>query len=375
MYTMSRREVLAITAVTATAVATTAMGGQPYASANEPHEQEQKHPQSPLCNCGLVDVHAHYLPPQYTQALSDAGLVTLDGGFPIPAWSEAATLAHMEEHGIETLILSVSSPSVGFLDDQSKRVKLARHVNEFAADIVRRNPQKFGAFATLPLPNVDDSLAEIRYALDELGLDGVVVETNSDGLYLGNPRFEPIFAELDKRSAVLFLHPTSPACFEAVGLGRPAPFIEFPMDTARTITDLIFSGTLNRYPNIKVIVSHAGGALPSLAQRIGFVSDLPLLNKRPAGGAQEVRRVLQSLYYDLAGSANDAAIGSLRWMTSTSHIVFGSDFPFTPPLAVTANVNGMRALKGLTADEHEAIARTNAHVLFPRLSQQIPEAG
>jgi predicted TIM-barrel fold metal-dependent hydrolase len=371
MYKMSRREILA---VTATAAATTVMGGQPYASANDPHEQEQKRPGNPLCSCGLVDVHAHYLPPQYTQALSDAGLVTLDGGFPIPAWSETATLAHMAEHGIETLMLSVSSPSVGFLENQAKRVELARHVNEFAADIVRRNPQKFGAFATLPLSDVDDSLAEICYALDELGLDGVVVETNSDGFYLGNPRFEPIFAELDRRSAVLFLHPTSPACFEAVGLGRPAPFIEFPIDTARTLTDLIFAGTLTRYPNIKVIVSHAGGALPALAQRIGFASELPLLKNRPAGGAEEVRRVLQSLYYDLAGSANDAAIESLRWITSTSHIVFGSDFPFTPPPAVAANVNGMRALKGLTGDEHEAIARTNAHALFPRLKQQIPEA-
>ena len=374
MYKLSRRDVLAVTAATATAVATTAMGGQPYGSANEPHQQDQTRPQSPRCNCGLVDVHAHYLPPQYTQALSDAGLVTLDGGFPIPSWSEAATLAHMEQHGIETLMLSVSSPSVGFLKDPLKRVELARHVNEFAAEIVRRNPQKFGAFATLPLPDVDDSLAEIRYALDELGLDGVVVETNSDGLYLGNPRFEPIFAELDKRSAVLFLHPTSPACFEAVGLGRPAPFIEFPMDTARTLTDLIFAGTLNRYPNIKVIVSHAGGALPSLAQRIGFAADLPILKKRPAGGAKEVRRVLQSLYYDLAGSANDAAIESLRWMTSISHVVFGSDFPFTPPAAVTANVDGMRSLKGLTAEEHESIARGNAHVLFPRLNQQTPNA-
>lgn len=370
MHQMSRRDILAVTAATVTAAATTALGGSAYGATGEPGHKAQQHPDSPICSCGLLDVHAHYLPPQYVQALSDAGLVTLDGGFPIPSWSEAQTLAHMEQHGIESLILSVSSPSVGFVKDQSKRVALARHVNEFAADIVRRNPQKFGAFATLPLPHIDDSLAELRYALDELGLDGVVVETNTDGLYLGNPCFEPLFAELDRRSAVLFLHPTSPACFDAVGLGRPAPIIEFPIDTARTVTDLIFSGTLTRYPNIKVILSHAGGALPSLAQRIGFTSTLPMLKTRPAGGGEEVRQVLKSLYYDLAGAANDAAVQSLQWLTSTSHIVFGSDFPFTPPPAVTANVKGVRNLKGLTPEEHEGIARTNAHALFPRLTRQ-----
>lgn len=374
MYKLSRRNVLAATAATAGIVASNAIGGTVNASANDVQQVGDKAVHSPICNCGLVDVHAHYLPPQYTQALHDAGLVTLDGGFPIPAWSEAATLAHMQQHGIEALMLSVSSPSVGFVHDPVKRRELAHHVNEFAAAIVQRNPQKFGAFATLPLPDIEASLAELHYALDELGLDGVVVETNSDGLYLGNPQFEPLFAELDKRAAVLFLHPTAPACFEAVGLGRPAPIIEYPMDTARTVTDLIFSGTLNRYPNIKVILSHAGGALPALAHRLGFTSVLPMLNPRPAGGAEEVRRVLQSLYFDLAGSANDAAVQSLRWITSTSHILFGSDFPFTPPPAVTGNVTGVRTLKGLSAEEHEGIARNNAYALFPRLNKTTPNA-
>lgn len=374
MYKLSRRDVLAATAATAGVVASNAIGASANGNVSDPQQIAEKASSSPVCSCGLVDVHAHYLPPRYTQALSDAGLVTLDGGFPIPAWSEAATLAHMEQHGIEALMLSVSSPSVGFVEDPAKRVELARHVNEFAADIVQRNPQKFGAFATLPLPDVAASLAELRYALDELELDGVVVETNSDGLYLGNPQFEPLFAELDKRQAVLFLHPTAPACFEAVGLGRPAPIIEYPLDTARTVTDLIFSGTLNRYPNIKVILSHAGGALPSLAHRLGFTSVLPMLNPRPAGGAEEVRRVLQSLYFDLAGSANDAALQSLRWITSTSHIVFGSDFPFTPPPAVTGNVTGVRTLQGLSAEEHEGIARKNAYALFPRLNKSTSSA-
>ncbi|WP_027897342.1 amidohydrolase family protein [Zestomonas thermotolerans] len=321
-----------------------------------------------ICGCGLVDVHTHYLPPLYVQALADAGLVTLDGGFPVPEWSEQAVLAHMAKHNIKAVMLSVTSPSVGFLKAREERRKMARYLNEFAADVVQRNPGRFGAFATLPMADMEDAIAELEYALDHLKLDGVVVETNTDGCYLGNPRLEPLFAALDKRKSTLFLHPTSPACFEAVGLGRPAPILEFPMDTARTVTDLIYAGTLSHYPNIRMIVPHGGGALPALAHRIAQFSTLPFLTQKPSGGAEEVRKVLASLYYDLAGSAHDGAVESLRRLTTTSHILFGSDFPFTPPAGVEANVKGVRNLKGLSRAEHEGIARDNALALFPRLS-------
>lgn len=370
MYKPSRRSFLT---TAATAVAGTALGVSGLAGARTPLEDTAH--SSAICNCGLVDVHTHYLPPFYAQALADAGLVKLDGGFPVPEWSEEAALAHMDKHGIEAIMLSVTSPSVGFLEDPAARQKLARYVNEFAADVVRRNPQRFGAFATLPMRDLDAAMVELEYALDHLKLDGVVVESNTDGVYLGDPRMEPIFAALHKRSATLFLHPTSPACFEAVGLGRPAPILEFPMDTARTVTDLVFAGTLSRYPNIKMIVPHAGGALPSLAHRIAMFSSLPFLERKPAGGAEEVRKVLDSLYYDLAGSAHDGAIESLRRLTSTKHILFGSDFPFTPPAGVDANVKAVRALSGLTPEEHEGIARNNAYALFPRLRREAASTG
>jgi len=319
------------------------------------------------CSCGLVDAHSHFLPPVYAQALADAGLVTLDGGFPVPQWSEEKALAHMDQHNIETSMLSVSSPTVGFLKEASARQRLAREVNVFAAALVQRQARRFGAFATLPLPDVEASLAEIRHALDVLRLDGVVMETNVHGIYLGDARLDPLFAELNRRKATLFLHPTSPPCLEAVGLGRPAPILEFPMDTARTVTDLVFAGTLTRYPDIRIIVPHAGGALTALADRIAGFSSLPFLQQKPAGGAEEVKRVLAALYYDLAGSANDASIERLRRITTLTHVLFGSDFPFTPAAGVVANVENFRALAGLSGTEHTDMARDNALRLFPRL--------
>lgn len=332
----------------------------------------QEKPPQMACQCGLIDVHSHYLPPAYYQALAEAKLVTLDGGFPVPQWSEELALAHMDKHQIETSIVSVSSPSVGFLKSPQARQKLARDINEFAGDLVKRQPRRFGALATLPLPDMPMALAELAYALDHLHLDGVVLETNVHGIYLGDPRLDPLFAELNRRKAKVLLHPTSPACFEAVGLGRPAPILEFPMDTTRTVTDLIFAGTLTRYPDIRMIIPHAGGALTALAHRVASFSTLPFLKQKPEGGAAEVRKVLASLYYDLAGSATEGAVQSLRQITSASHILFGSDFPFTPAAGITANVEGFRNLKALTPQEHEDMARNNALGLFTRFIADAP---
>ena len=323
---------------------------------------------TPRCACGLVDAHSHYLPPVYARALAAAGLSTLDGGFPVPAWSDSQLLTHMDRQNIDISMLSVSSPTVSFLDDILARKQLARDVNEYAAELIQRRPDRFGAFATLPLPDVASSLAELDYALDVLELDGVVMETNFHGIYLGDTRLDPIFSELNRRKATVFLHPTSPPCFEAVGLNRPAPIIEFPLDTSRTVTDLIFAGTLQKYPDIRMIIPHAGGALTALAERIATFSTLPFLQQRPARGAEEVREVLASLYYDLASSASEGTIERLRRITSMTNVLFGSDFPFTPESAISANVQSFRQLGNLSEAEHQAIARHNALRLFPRFA-------
>lgn len=317
------------------------------------------------CPCGRIDVHQHFLPPVYAEALNRAGLRTVDGGMPVPAWSEAAALEMMDRQGIETAMVSLSSPSAHFLP-LAERPGLVRDINAAGAALVRSHPGRFGFFATLPMPDLAAALAEIAHAFDVLGVDGVILETNVDGHYLGAELFAPVFAELNRRKATVFLHPTSPACFEAVALGRPAPLLEFPLDTTRTVTDLIYNRTLQTCPDLKVIVPHAGGALPSLAARIAAFANLPFINPRPVS-EQEAFEALQGLYYDVALSGHPVSLAVLRALAPLDHILFGSDWPFTPEFGVARNIAQLEA--GLTPDDLRAVARENAERLFPRLAK------
>lgn len=174
-----------------------------------------------------------------------------------------------------------------------------------------------------------------------------------------------MFDELNRRGATVFLHPTSPTCFDQLGLGRPAPLIEFPMDTTRVIVDLIYSGTLQRCANMKMIVPHAGAALPALVARIAAFANLPFLNPRPAS-EQAVFEALSSLYYDLALGAHPITFAGLRQIAPLSQILFGSDWPFSPEFAVERNLGMFDQLPDLSESDRRAIARDNAERLFPR---------
>lgn len=319
------------------------------------------------CGCGRIDVHAHFLPDFYCEALAKAGLRSVDGGMPIPAWSEEAMLAMMDRQQIATAMVSLSSPSTHFLP-QAGRAALCRQVNEAGRALIDAHPGRFGFFASLPMPDVQAALDEIAFAFDRLGVDGVILETNSDGEYLGSPRFAPVFEELNRRRATVFLHPTSPACFEQVALGRPAPLLEFPLDTTRTIVDLLYARTLQANPDLKVIVPHGGAALPALVARIAAFANLPFITPRPVSEA-EVFETLAKLYYDVALSGHPFAIAGLRRIAPVSQILFGSDWPFTPELGVARNLHQLTTDGGLSAADLSAIARENAERLFPRLEK------
>jgi predicted TIM-barrel fold metal-dependent hydrolase len=307
-----------------------------------------------------IDVHFHYLSPEYREKMIDAVGGSPDG-FAAPQWSAESTLAMMDRMGIATGMLSVSSPGVHFGNDAKARV-LARSVNEFAARTMTDHRSRFGGFASLPLPDVDGALEEIAYALDTLKLDGVVMLTNFNGVYLGDKRLDPVFDELNRRGAVVFIHPTSPICWQQSALGYPRPMIEFTFDSTRAVVNLIFSGTTARCPKVRFIVPHAGGTLPFLARRIG------MFGRGVAGGIPvPAEEHLRKLYYDLAGSPGSNAIGPLLEMTERSHILYGSDYVHTPEAVVSAHLAELLSSKLLSPDDYRAIGRNNALAMFPQL--------
>jgi predicted TIM-barrel fold metal-dependent hydrolase len=311
-----------------------------------------------------IDVHFHYLSPEYREKMTDAVGGAPDG-FPAPHWSAEAALAMMDKMGIATGMLSVSSPGVHFGNDAKARA-LARSVNEFAARTIGDHRGRFGGFASLPIPDVDGALEEIAYALDTLKLDGVVMLTNFNGVYLGDKRMDPVFDELNRRSAVVFIHPTSPICWQQSALGYPRPMIEFTFDSTRAVVNLIFSGTTTRCPKLRFIVPHAGGTLPFLARRIGMFGRLGGMGETPVSAEEQLRR----LYYDLAGSPGSNALAPLLEMTERSHILYGSDYVHTPEAVVSAHLTELLSSKLLSADDFRTIGRDNALSLFPQLNSK-----
>ena len=327
-------------------------------------------PLSAECGCGRIDTHAHYIPTSYRAALADAGLATVDGGIRLPPWSSTDHVAMMDRHGIAISVLSLSSPGVQFLDGRPA-AKLARAVNEDGAATCAKHPGRFGLFISLPLPDVQASLEEIEYGFDTLGADGVVLMTNIQGRYLGEPEFLPIFESLDRRSAVVYLHPTSPCGLGPASMGMPGPVIEFPFDTVRAAVSLVYSGRLKSCPKLRLLLSHAGGALPMLASRIAAMSALPLIEPRPGGGAEEVRAELAKIYYDLALSANPIAFNALQQITTLDHITFGTDYPFSGSLGLDLHLQSFEAIKAaLPQDDQRKIESGNALNLFPKFQSR-----
>jgi predicted TIM-barrel fold metal-dependent hydrolase len=315
----------------------------------------------------LVDVHAHFVTDSYIRRARAAGHELPDGMPAWPSWSPAAHLDLMDRCGIGTALLSLSSPGVHFGDDAAAR-DLAREVNEESAQVVREHPDRFGLLASLPLPDVEGALMEIAYAFDRLGADGVVLETNTHGVYLGDPRLEPVFAELGRRGAVVFLHPTSPVCWQQSALRRPRPMVEFVFDTARTVTDLLFAGTLERHPDLKVVVPHCGGALPVLADRIDGFMKLFLPGDE---GAPDALAQLRRLHYDLAGTPFPRQLPALLGLVGPEQLLYGSDYCWTPPAAARAHAASVDAAPvpaALAGATWRSLTTANAHRLLPRLA-------
>jgi 6-methylsalicylate decarboxylase len=273
-----------------------------------------------------VDIHSHFAPDFYQEALVAGGHEHPDGIAAIPEWSEKLALAAMDRLGVRASVLSISSPGVHFGDDKAAAA-LARRVNEEGARLVEANPGRFGQFASLPLPDVSASVSELTYALDELHADGVVLETNQHGMYLGDERLEPIYEAVAQRDSVIFIHPTTAAQGEHLGLGYPRPMFEFMFETTRSVTDMILSGVLERHPQLKVVVPHAGAALSVLAGRFELL--LPMLTPPGRPPAPSIREALKRLHFDVAGSPVPELLTALLTVADHDKIHYGSDYPFT----------------------------------------------
>ena len=321
---------------------------------------------TPACaqQSGIIDTHHHIYPPNYTKQnlqriVSDVGVA--------PAslyanWSPAYALERMDKAGVATAINSMSSPGVWFNDGEAGRGR-ARECNEFGAQMMRDYPRRFGMFAAIPLPDIDGSLREISYGLDVLRLDGIGLLTSYAGKLLGDLAFVPVMEELNRRKAVVFVHPTMSCCGN-VSPGISAPTLEFPMDTARTITNLVMSGSFAQYSDIRFIFSHGGGVLLTVTNRISSAIGRMPAEERARKVPKGLDQMLQAQHYDLAGiGLNPAAMAGLRKMLPASQLLYGSDEPLNSTIQMASSILGL----GFADAELKAVQRENALQLFPRL--------
>ncbi|MEU1944645.1 amidohydrolase family protein [Streptomyces sp. NPDC020125] len=306
-----------------------------------------------------IDVHQHIVPPIWAKTLAAHGLDS--GGWAIPAWSPTDAIAMMDQQGIATGVLSVTAPGVHLGSDAQAR-DLARAVNEYGAEVVRDHPSRFGHFASVPLPDVDAALAETAHALDTLGADGVVLMSNAHGRYLGDPDFEPLWAEIDRRGANVFVHPAQPPM--PLLPGTPAPLADYVFDTTRTALNLVLNGVMSRYPNMRVILSHGGGFLPYAAYRFSGLTSTVVDRERDA---EDILRDLKRFYFDTALSASPSALPALLAFAEPGHVLYGSDWPFAPRDAGTYYNHYLETYPDYAPGQAEAIDRGNAEALFPRL--------
>ena len=313
----------------------------------------------------IIDTHHHIYPPRYVaqnlqRLLDDATMLPASA---YQDWTPNLALEHMDRAEIESAITSITSPGIWFEGDDGARAR-ARDCNEFGATMMRDHPGRFGMFAAIPVPDIDGSLAEIAYAFDVLKHDGIGVLTSYAGKLLGDPEFDPVFDELQRRNAKVFVHPTMSCCGN-IFPGVSGPTIEFPTDTARAIASLLLRGTFARCPDITFIFSHGGGTLPSIVQRIAGQLRHATPEERARVTPKGFDHELQRQYYDVASVAvNPAGMAAVMKLFPATQITFGSDAPFGSTTQIAEALTKLE----FTQSVLNGIRRDNALRLFPRFA-------
>ncbi len=300
-----------------------------------------------------IDVHHHVAAPSF---LAAAGQIT-QGNQPRMSWTVEQSLEDMDRGGVATSIISLPHPVTIWPGDRDKARGLARSWNEFVAQLMRDHPGRFGLFASLPMLDIDGALREIEYAFDTLKADGINLMTNIGDKWLGDPHYDPVFAELNRRKAVVYTHPIAPSCMHDCIEGVNDSVVEFASDTTRAIARLIFSGAAARYKDIRFIFSHGGGTAPFLVERFERAPGkyAPKTDEPPIN-------YLKRFHYDTAQAAHPWALMGLTRMVATTQILFGTDFPYRTAEETARGIADF----GFSSVELRAIDCGNAQRLMPR---------
>jgi predicted TIM-barrel fold metal-dependent hydrolase len=322
----------------------------------------------------IVDVHSHALLPRWLDAVSEVTHLPRDrlqiAGTPVPEWSVEHHLAMMDAHGIAACVLSWPS-ATSFLKGRPAR-ELARAMNEEFASIIARHPKRFGAFAVLPLDDMDAAVEEMAYALDVLKLDGVSSSTHIGGVYLGDGRFDSWFSEMNRRATTLFVHPTTPVGSEQVSMGINVAILEFMFDSTRMATNMILSGAKKRFADIRMICTHGGGTVPYLASRISILE--PVFGAGPNRAvlsSEEILSGLSTFYFDLTASTAAASLDAIRHLVPASQLMLGFDFPMMPANTIAPSLGWFEDYQQLAMADRDKIIQGNALGLLPRLAVRI----
>jgi 6-methylsalicylate decarboxylase len=314
-----------------------------------------------------IDTHHHLLPDFFFEATNEKESPV--GGLKPQTWTPERSLAFMDEAGIDVSILSISTPGIQLPDRQAGR-ELARKCNEFAATLIAKHPKRFGAFAGVSMSNIDDAIDEMKYALDVLKLDGVVLFTNSNGIYLGDPSLKPLFDELQRRQTVVYVHPNASPDRVAHTLGLTDNLIDFPGDTTRAIAEMHYGGIFSATADVKYIFSHAGGTAPYLAGRFAIVDEMNIMGDSSKRGT--AAEMFRKLYWDTALAWSEPVLHTLNKVAGADKILFGTDFPYLrKDIAIQCKAKVYDS-EELSKKERKRVLGGNALELFPRFKTLYP---
>jgi predicted TIM-barrel fold metal-dependent hydrolase len=314
----------------------------------------------------LIDVHQHVVPDVYKNELARVGVLG-SGENPWPAWSIPRQLELMDELGIDAVLLSIASPGAYF-GDTDFTVRLVKACNETMAQMVADHPRKFGAMGFVSLPDVEQACKDVAYALDVLKMDGINLQSHTGERYLGHPDEGELYAELDRRRAVIFLHPQRPPVRNMPSYSFPAGYTELTFDTTRAVTNMLYNGTFAKYPNIRWIMPHMAGVTPFLLFRLGGLDDDPKIRERiPDGVAAYLRR----LYYDVAQSPSPLALRALLEIADPERILFGTDYPSARHVekVMRDTIEAVRSFDGFDDGMRRDVMARNAQKLLPRFAR------